>query len=162
MARRPRAKYEQGVYKPVNPEKIIPNQDGRIIYRSALEWRWMYRLDTNEKVRKWGSECLCVPYKKPTTGRIHRYYPDLLVEFTDGTTHVVEIKPDKEIRLVQEYLETGRTPKKIKTKYPNEKPTTYQYRVKMWAVNVAKWEATEAFCKKKGWKFIKVGEKVPI
>ena len=101
MARRSQPKYRQGIYHPINPDRIIPNRENKIIYRSALEWRWMHKLDKNEKVKRWGSECLCVPYVKPTTQRVHRYYPDLMVEFVDGSTNIFEIKPDKEIKLVQ-------------------------------------------------------------
>ena len=143
----------------MNPQKISPNRENTIIYRSALEWRWMYKLDKNDEVVRWGSECITIPYVKPETGRVHRYYPDLMVEFRNGSKHLVEIKPEKEIKLVQEYIETGVLPKRIKTKFPNEKPSTFVYRVKAWATNVAKWKACEEFCRKKGWKFVKIGEK---
>lgn len=149
--------YKQGLYIPRNPQKIINKKE--IVYRSYLEWKWMHKFDINENIVRWGSECLFIPYIKPTTNKVHRYYPDFQVEFKDGATHILEMKPKKEIVLIQEYLETGNVPKTIKKKRPNEKLSTFQYRAIRWSINVAKWKACQAFCDKKGWKFLKISEK---
>lgn len=157
MARGKQAKYKKGVFNPQQPEKVI--NKGAIIYRSYLEWKWMHILDGNSKVKYWGSENFTIPYIKPTDGKAHRYYPDFFVEFMDGGKHVIEIKPAKEIKLIEEYLKTGITPKTIQKKRPNEKVSTFKYRQITWAINCAKWKACQEYCDNKGWKFLKMSEK---
>jgi hypothetical protein len=39
----------------------------------------MKMLDANENILEWSSEGIAIPYVKPTTGRVHRYYPDFWV-----------------------------------------------------------------------------------
>ena len=73
-----------GVYKPTHPQKYKGNPT-RIIYRSLWERKFMYFCDHNDSIIEWGSEEVIIPYKCPTDGRVHRYYPDFYIKVKDKT-----------------------------------------------------------------------------
>ena len=88
-----------GRFLPKNPQKYRGNPTN-IIYRSTWERRVMNWLDTTENIVEWGSEELIIPYRSPTDGKIHRYFPDFYVKVRqkDATIRVMilEIKPHKQ------------------------------------------------------------------
>ena len=90
--------------------------------------------DGNDKVIKWSSEEVTIPYRSPIDGKLHRYFPDFWVKTSQGET-LIEIKP------------------KIQTKPPKQKANKRRYirEVKTWGVNEAKWKAAEAYCKDQNW-----------
>jgi len=56
--------YHQGNFVPKNKDKVIKlNSQGGIYYRSSWELKIMTWLDGSEKVYKWGSECISIPYQ---------------------------------------------------------------------------------------------------
>jgi hypothetical protein len=67
-----------GIYKPTNPQKYKGNPC-RIIYRSLWERKFMFFCDHNDSIIEWGSEEVIIPYRCPTDGRVHRYYPDFYI-----------------------------------------------------------------------------------
>lgn len=133
----------QGKFRPKNPSKYVGDVNG-IIYRSSLELRLMNHLDSHPDVLAWNSEEIVVPYIKPTDGRVHRYFVDMVARIRrqDGNekTYLIEVKPASQCV----------PPKQPKTRKQNARflgeMTTY-------AVNQAKWEAAREFCKKQGWEF---------
>jgi len=132
---------------PKNPEKYVGDPT-KIIVRSSWERQAMIFFDTNPSVIKWNSEEIAIPYLCPTDGKLHRYFPDFLVQVkkTDGTIEntLVEVKP---------YAQTI-PPKNRKNK--NKK--TQLNEVTTYLKNQAKWEAAELWCKKNNMKFIFVTE----
>lgn len=141
------AEYLQGIFKPTNPQKYRGNVDN-IVYRSSYELYAFKLCDTCREIVKWSSEETVIPYISPIDGRMHRYFMDLTVTvMVRGIprTTLVEVKP---------YKETV-APKKTRAK----KEMTYLRECKTWAVNSAKWAATEEFCRKKGWHFTKWTER---
>ena len=65
--------------------------------------------DHNGNIIEWGSEeKVIIPYRCPTDGRVHRYYPDFYIKVKSKTgvvaKYLVEVKPKKQ------------------TQKPNEKP----------------------------------------
>ena len=85
--------------------------------------------DNNPNVVNWGSEVLRIPYRNPITKKNTIYIPDFIVSYVDRNgrphTEVIEIKPLKE-----SVMERARSPRdKI-----------------MLAINMAKWQAAQAFC----------------
>ena len=56
--------------------------------------------DNNEHILEWGSEEIVIPYRCPTDGRVHRYYPDFYVKLRDKDNvlkkYIIEIKPRKQ------------------------------------------------------------------
>ena len=133
--------YKQGFFKPLNPQKYRGNPTN-IIYRSTWERRVMNWLDTTENIVEWGSEELIIPYRSPTDGKIHRYFPDFIVKVksNDGKTRtmILEIKP-----------------KKQSVEPQKKKRVTKQYiqEVATWGINQAKWKAAKEFCEDRRWEF---------
>jgi hypothetical protein len=139
-------KYKQGTYRPRNPEKYKGTTP--IIYRSSLELKYCQICDLNEKVLSWGSESVVVPYVSPKDGKVHRYFVDFVMHLKEGSNigkYLVEIKPDKFTR--------------APVATPRKKPKTLLFEKVQYAVNISKWEAAEAWAKKKGYKFVVLTEK---
>ena len=117
-------------YTPVNAEKYKGHENPHM--RSSWERAFAKWLDFNPKVKNWASEYVVVPYKSKVDGRIHRYYIDFIVEFTDNRVVLFEIKPDKETK----------PPKKRQ-----RNTQRYLTEVKTFATNISKWEAAAAYAK---------------
>lgn len=149
---------KQGWYRVINAEKFISQvQESKTVmkstrinegfleieYKSSLERTAFRYCDMNKHVMKWSCEPFAIRYLKPTTGRVHRYFVDLFIEFQNGQKFLVEIKP---------YSET------VEPKKPSKKTQkailNYQKALQTFAVNSAKWSAAEQFCSEKGLKFI--------
>ncbi len=124
--------FKQGRYTPKNPDKYIGDLDN-IIYRSSWELRFMDFLDNNANVLEWASEPFPIPYVKPTTQKVHRYFPDFLMVFKDKEGNVrreiIEVKPHKQ-----------------KSRSRSRNPKTKLYEDLTYAINIAKWEAAKQFC----------------
>ena len=82
----------RGRYRPQNPEKYNGNIN-RITYRSLWERRFMLYCDRSDQIFKWSSEELHIPYVAPKDNQWHNYYPDFMVNTSDGRIILVEIKP---------------------------------------------------------------------
>ena len=99
-------------------------------------------LDTTENIVEWGSEELIIPYRSPTDGKIHRYFPDFYVKVRqkDATIRVMilEIKPHKQ---TIEPVKKSRVTKQ------------YIQEVVTYGTNQAKWKAATEFCADRGWTF---------
>lgn len=137
----------KGRYIVVNPEKY-KGDSKNVIYRSGLEYRMMRYLDLHEGVLEWSSEEVVIPYVSPVDGKVHRYFVDMyaLVKRRDGSIEkmLIEVKPAAQTKAPKK--------RKIVTE-------SYVNSVTTWAVNRAKWQAAEAFCKTKGWSFKIITEK---
>jgi hypothetical protein len=104
--------------------------------RSSWEVSVCKFFDQHPSVLKWSSEEIKIPYVKPTDGRVHYYFPDFFVVYKDKKGNlkkeIVEVKPLKESII---------TPKST-----NYDKMAYQ-------INMAKWDAAQAFCQKNGMTF---------
>lgn len=133
-------------WTPRNPKKYIGDATN-IIARSSWEVKMFNWCDNNPQVIKYCSEELIIPYMSPVDKKMHRYFPDLVMEVEDNnkiiTRYVVEIKPYKET-----------IPPK-----PSKKPQQLFEATKTFAVNSAKWAAAEQWCVKNNFKFIILTEK---
>lgn len=139
----------KGKYKPNRPDKYNGDPT-KIIYRSLWERKCMRVFDENPNVISWGSEEICIPYVSPVDNKVHRYYPDFIVELMNKNgnieTLVIEVKPSRQTE----------EPKK-----PNSGKMTRKYisEVMTYTVNTAKWNAAQEACKKRGWSFRIITEK---
>jgi hypothetical protein len=143
------AAFKQGKYTPKHPEKYIGDVT-KIRYMSGWELSTHTFLDNNPNILRWSSEGFSIPYMKPTDHRIHKYFPDYYIEYKSPTTgqlvrEILEVKP----------LAQTKRPRQRKTQTTQSK----LYEQMTYAVNMAKWEAAEAFCKKHNLIFRKVTEK---
>jgi len=136
------------MFKPQNPAKYRGCLR-TIAYRSGWELSCMSRLDRDPAVLWWQSEEVVVPYSNPVSGAFARYFPDFCyaVKGSDGKEVVtmVEVKPHAQTRPPRRGARRNR--KKLVTE-----SITY-------AKNVAKWEAANRFCEKRGWTFKILTEK---
>ncbi len=104
----------------------------------------MFFCDHNGSIIEWGSEEIIIPYKCPTDGRVHRYYPDFYIKVKDKSgkyqKYIIEVKPKKQ------------------TQPPNEKPkrktVAWKKEVFTFMKNRAKWDAAEDFCEDRQMKFL--------
>jgi len=98
--------------------------------------------DINQRVLKWSSEEIVIPYKSPIDNKYHRYFPDFYVKYvkTNGQVKesLVEIKPAKQVK----------EPRKQKKRTKQYVAEVYEY-----AKNQAKWEAAKNFCDDRLWEF---------
>ncbi len=131
----------RGRFIPKNPAKYVGNHTN-ILWRSSWELAFFKWLDQNPAILRWGSEELYIPYLSPLDGKIHRYFPDIVVLYKhkDGglRKEIVEIKP---------YKETVETPKMT--------PRDAQALI----VNRAKWKAAAEFAQQQGATFRVITER---
>jgi len=139
--------FKQGIYKPVNGNKLLSKKP--IIYRSGLELSVMLVLDKSSIVKKWGSEHTIIPYYKSVEKRYARYFMDftVIVEINGKLeTWLLEVKPEKQCKAPSS--NTG-----------NKKRSTVIYEQQMWSINQDKWEAAKNYADKKGYIFKLLTEK---
>lgn len=124
--------FRQGKFIPRNPQKYIGDPN-KIRFMSSWELRFDQFLDSNENILAWASEEIAIPYMKPTDGKVHRYYPDYFIKYRDKQGNIfqeiVEIKPLSQRKL---------------------RKNSNLYERLTFAVNTAKWEQAEKFCKQRG------------
>ena len=149
-------KCKKGIYVPMNPDKWIITESfsstkPEIVYRSGWEKTFFQFMDMNDNITKANSEGMVIPYNNPVTGKVSRYYMDAMMETKDGKIWLIEIKP---------FAQT-RPPKKPRSnaKNPTKAQQNYIKAIETFAINQAKWEATEVLCKERGWIFKIITEK---
>ena len=128
--------------------KSFCEAEAKILHKSGLELRAFQFTDHNEKIEKWSIEPFAISYFKSLTGRIHRYYIDLFIQFKNGHKFLVEIKSS---------IETipPLKPKKNTTK----SLINYKKALITYQTNTEKWEAAKEFANKNNMKFIIITEK---
>ena len=157
--------YNQGNYVPKNKDKVLKlNNNGGVYFRSSWEKKIMTWLDLNEKIIKWGAECMKIPYQMThfdngdTRVKEHCYYPDFYYEMRlqndDLKQVVVEVKPMKEYNMVLALNEGRLSVPEDKGK----KLKNFEYDLKMAYKNKQKWETMINWCKLKGYEFIIITE----
>jgi len=125
-----------GKYKVKNKDKYLGDPEN-IVYRSLWEKHAFKWCDNSSDVKKWGSEEVVIPYLYEVDKKYHRYFMDLIVQYKDGRTVLIEIKPEKETS-----PPTG--PKRTR-RYITEGLT--------YVKNMNKWEAANEYAKDRGWHF---------
>ncbi len=133
----------KGKFKPNNPQKY-DGDPTNIIYRSSYELKFMRFCDDQSNIVKWNSEEIIVPYRSPLDSRIHRYFVDFKITTADGRTMLIEIKPKNQTVAPDQSKKKGKNGV-VSKKFIREART--------YAVNKAKWEAADKYCKQRGWTF---------
>ena len=130
-----------GRYNPKNKSKYMGDPT-KITYRSLWERKCMLLFDENPNITKWASEELAIPYMSPVDHKKHKYFPDFIIEMKNKQgvveTLMIEVKPKKQ-------TEPPKKPKRQTKRFLNE--------AKTYLTNQAKWDAANAFCERKGWRF---------
>lgn len=142
-------KFYSDVYDVQNKDKCLNKENP--VYKSLLECRTMYYLDTNSNITRWGYELIYINYLNPIDKRVHKYIPDFYFEVIDNDENVkkylAEVKP---LKLTS--LEQLKKPKRMTKKYAEEVRTVL--------VNKAKIESAKTFCNLNGLEFIIITEKM--
>ena len=132
----------KGKYKPEYPKKY-KGDPTNIIYRSLWERKFMRYCDLNESVHQWQSEEIIIPYKSPIDNRIHRYFPDFFIKYTDRNgkkrSVVIEVKPKRQLKMPE--------------KNPRKRTKAWAHDVHNWVINQAKWKAAEEYCADRQYEF---------
>ena len=141
------AEYQQGLFKPKNPNKY-QGDPTKIVYRSSWERKAFKWCDLNSNILQWASEEFSIRYFNPTTGKHHNYYPDLIVTMKETTgeikKYVIEIKT---------YSQTNPP-----VQSPKKKTKTFINESIIYQKNLAKWNAAEVWCKDRGLIFMIITE----
>jgi hypothetical protein len=128
------ANYRQGIYEIKNTSKYVGKDLPR--FRSGWEFTFMMFLDSNDNIVNWASEPVRIPYRNPLTGKNTNYVPDFIVTYKGPNNtlkgELIEIKPKK-----QSLIESKQS----------------QYDRAMVAINYAKWDAAQRWCKANGLSF---------
>ena len=132
----------KGKFKIKNSQKYKGNPSN-IIYRSLMELRFMKWCDSSEKILKWSSEEVVIPYISPIDNKRHRYFPDFLIQTAKGW-FLIEVNPK---------IESRPPKKKLVEKLDLKKKRRYMKSVRTWLVNEAKWNAAKKVCEVEGWTF---------
>jgi len=110
-----------------------------VVYRSLWERQFMRWCDETSSVEWWNSESIVIPYRCATDNRVHRYFVDFQVKFTNGKVFCLEIKPECQT------LQPQRTKGKRERRFLEEALT--------YAKNISKWKAAREYCADRGWTF---------
>lgn len=128
------AKWAQGFYDIQNPAKYVGNRQPR--YRSGWEHSFMRFLDSNEHILQWASEAIKIPYRHPLTGKQTIYVPDFLITYRTRDNlvkaEVIEIKPRGQSVITENTRSRDRA---------------------VVAINYAKWDSAQKWCKRQGLSF---------
>jgi hypothetical protein len=153
-------KYKQGYFVCQNPDKYIANLN-EIVYRSSLEYKFCLYMDTSDRVLKWGSEVVKIPYYSPLDQKQHMYHMDFYVEMKSDTNPsgierlLVEVKPhDEAIKVIKNTPPPApktMTPKAIKN---------WEYALKEHVRNQQKWNYAQEWARQRHMKFMIVTEKI--
>ena len=145
--------FKQGYFQPRNPEKYMGDPT-KIIWRSSWEFRFMTWCDIHPQIKQWSSEPVPIPYNNPVTKKVAKYFVDFyIVVEKNGVleSYLIEVKPNSQTKPPnQKLLEGNRTLKKIQS---------YNWQLKTYVVNKAKFEAAVQFAKSRGMKFAICDEK---
>lgn len=147
---KPNGDYKSGLYVPQNPDKYIGDVHN-IICRSSWEFRFCRYCDNNDRILKWSSEPISIPYYNPLDKKDHQYNVDFYMQVLkdDDQTQdwIIEVKPEKHFK--KPILEGNSTLKKLKS---------YNHKMQIWITNQAKFKAAQRWADARGYKFGVVDE----
>ena len=133
-------RFARGKFYPKNQEKYIGLKTPT--YRSGWEHAFMRLCDEHPNVAKWASESIKIPYRHPLTGKYTVYVPDFFIVYNDkeGRKHaeMIEVKPMSQTTLERAGKSMGKK--------------------KQVVINMAKWEAANAYAKQNRMRFRVVSE----
>ena len=95
MAKVKKRQFKQGLFQLRNPDVYI-GDPSKVVYRSSYEYKFFKWIDTlacieNSPILAWGSEELKIPYFLETDGKMHNYYPDIIMKVRDANQNIQKI-----------------------------------------------------------------------
>lgn len=131
------AKTYKGKYRIKKPEKYAGDYTN-VTYRSLWERQAFRWCEDRPDVVSWSSEETVIPYRCKTDNKVHRYFIDLKIKFSNGRIVLVEIKPKSQTQ----------PPKK-----PTRQTKRYINEVMTYVKNESKWKAATKYCDDRGYHF---------
>ena len=142
---KPNGLYKSGLYEPLHPDKYIGDPHN-IIFRSSWEFSFCKYCDTNDKIIKWSSEPLQIPYYNPLDKKEHIYnvdfYMRVLKDDGEEADWIVEIKPESQYK--KPVITPPETLAKLKA---------YNQKMQIWITNQAKFKAAKEWATKRSYNF---------
>lgn len=135
--------YKQGIRDPKIFKKYISScKNEPVIFRSGLELEFINYCENNPSIKRWASEPIKIKYYSRLDNKEMNYYPDFVIEKTNGSRIIVEVKP----------------------KSQTYKPTVYDnlWAKEAWVKNMDKWVAAYRFAKKHNMSFVIVCENLQV
>lgn len=135
--------YKQGIRDPKIFKKYISScKNEPVIFRSGLELEFINYCENNPSIKRWASEPIKIKYYSRLDDKEMNYYPDFVIEKTNGSRIIVEVKP----------------------KSQTYKPTVYDnlWAKEAWIKNMDKWVAAYRFAKKHNMSFVIVCENLQV
>lgn len=135
--------YKQGIRDPKIFKKYISScKNEPVIFRSGLELEFINYCENNSSIKRWASEPIKIKYYSRLDDKEMNYYPDFVIEKTNGSRIIVEVKP----------------------KSQTYKPTVYDnlWAKEAWVKNMDKWVAAYRFAKKHNMSFVIVCENLQV
>ena len=133
-------RFAKGKFYPKNREKYSGLKTPT--YRSSWEKAFMRLCDEHPNVYQWASESIKIPYRHPLTGKYTVYVPDFFIVYMDknGKKHaeMIEVKPKAQMSMEAAGKSMGKK--------------------KQVVINMAKWEAANAYAKQRKIRFRVVSE----
>jgi hypothetical protein len=121
----------------------------KVIYRSSWEYKFCVWCEQNPNIQNWCSESVQIKYICPIENVTRNYYPDFWIKFTNGDTWIIEVKPEREYKIVPE-------PPKRKTKKAIQNYIDLKKTIR---INIAKFRYASQYANNRGWKFFVADEK---
>jgi hypothetical protein len=89
----------KGFYTVINPKKYVGDIKN-VVFRSLWERKLCVFSDKSNSVLKWASEPVAIPYYSEIDHKMHRYFPDFIIQYKNKKDEIVidliEVKPYKE------------------------------------------------------------------
>ena len=135
-----KSRFHQGVIDPRTCKKLYESQKNTLIkYQSGLELQFIKYCEAMTHIKAWANEPFSINYVSRLDNRIHEYFPDFIIENTNGKKALVETKP---------YAQTVK-PSMNDSLWAKES----------WIKNIDKWRAAKEWAKQHDMDFIIVTEK---
>jgi len=147
----PNGRHRQGYYKINNPLKYVGDPT-KIRYLSSYEYRFCKYCDDTDTVIKWSSEPIGIKYFHPILQKEREYFVDFyarIKKYDKEQDYLIEVKPEGSLE--RPIMESGsQTIRRLQN---------YNYAMKMWLENKAKFIAAKRFAEMHGYKFVLITEK---
>lgn len=135
-----KSRYHQGIIDPKTCKKLYESQSKEPIkYQSGLELQFIRYCESMTHIKHWANEPFPIKYVSRLDNNIHEYFPDFLIENTNGKKAIVETKP---------YAQTVK---------PSMNDSLWAKEA--WIKNVDKWRAAKEWAKQHDMDFVLVTEK---
>jgi hypothetical protein len=89
-----RSRFKQGAIDPKTCKKLYESKRNDVIlYQSGLELQFIQYCEAMSYIKYWANEPFAIKYISRLDNSVHEYFPDFIIENTNGRKAIVETKP---------------------------------------------------------------------